>query len=67
MKSYEKIKFTENRLLKNITPVTVDIFGDDKVLIFNYAEPTSCILIYDQNTATSFRNFFYQMWKVAKK
>lgn len=66
MKSYEKIKFTENKVLEGITPVTVDIFGEDKVLIFNYSEPTSCILIYDRNTAISFKNFFYQMWKIAK-
>jgi sugar-specific transcriptional regulator TrmB len=66
VKSYEKIKLTENRVLQGVTPVTVDIFGKDKVLIFNYSEPTSCILIYDENTAISFRNFFYQLWKTAK-
>src|SRR3989344_3412658 len=66
MKNYEKIKLTENRILEGITPVTVDIFGKEKVLILNYQEPTSCILIYNENTAASFRNFFYQMWKIAK-
>jgi sugar-specific transcriptional regulator TrmB len=67
MSSYEKIRLTENRVLQGITPVTVDVFGKDKVLVFNYSEPTSCIVIYDENTATSFRNFFYQLWKIAKK
>jgi len=67
LKSYQKIGLTENRVLEGLTPVTVDIFGKDKVLILNYSEPTSCILIYDENTATSFRNFFYQMWKIAKE
>ncbi len=65
-KSYKKVKLTENRILEGITPVTVDIFGEDKVLILNYQEPASCILIYDKNTATSFKNFFYQLWKLAK-
>lgn len=64
---YEKIKFTENRLLEGLTPVTVDIFGKDKVLILNYNEPVSCIIVYDKNTATSFRNFFYQLWQISKK
>ncbi|MEK6825815.1 MAG: hypothetical protein AABY00_03440 [Nanoarchaeota archaeon] len=49
-----------------MTPVTVDIFGEDKVLILNYNEPTSCVMIYDKNTATAFRTFFYQLWKIAK-
>jgi sugar-specific transcriptional regulator TrmB len=63
---FKKMKYTEARILTGITPVTVDIFGNDKVLILNYAEPTSCILIHDENTATSFRNFFYQLWKTSK-
>ena len=54
------------KVLEGITPTTIDIFGDDKVLILNYNEPVSCILIYDKNTTTSFKNFFYQLWKLAK-
>lgn len=58
---------TESRILGEITPTTVDIFGEDKVLILDYTGEPSCILIYDRPTATSFRNFFYQLWKIAEK
>lgn len=64
---FKKMKYTETKVLEGLTPVTIDIFGEDKVLILNYNEPFSCTMIYDKNTATSFKNFFYQLWKVAKK
>jgi len=67
LKEYKKFKLTENRVLEGITPVTIDIFGDDKVLILNYNEPYSCILIHDKNTANSFKSFFDELWKSAKK
>lgn len=63
---FKLLRHTEARILTGITPVTIDVFGEDKVLILNYEEPTSCILIYDRNTATSFRQFFEQLWKIAK-
>ena len=63
---FKKMKYTEVRVLTAVTPVTVDIFGNDKVLILNYQEPTSCILIYDKNTTTTFRTFFDSLWKIAK-
>lgn len=66
MKAFKKMKYTETRVLTAITPSAVDIFGKDKVLLFNYAEPASCILIYDKNIATSFRQFFEQLWTLAK-
>ena len=65
-KTFKKMKYTQSRVLTDLTSVTVDVFGKDKVIILNYAEPVSCILIHDANTATSFRNFFYQLWKIAK-
>jgi sugar-specific transcriptional regulator TrmB len=65
-KEFKKMPLTENRILESFTPVAVDIFGKDKVLILNYHEQGSCTLIYDKNTATSFRNFFYQLWNIAK-
>lgn len=65
-KVFKKMKFTEAKILEGVTPVTVDIFGMNKVLILNYTEPSSCILIYDKNTATSFINFFNQLWKLAR-
>jgi len=64
--SFKKQKFTESKVLTGLTPVTVDIFGEERVLILNYNEPASCTMIYDKNTAESFRTFFYQLWKIAK-
>ena len=65
-KKFTKSKYTQAKILTGITPVTVDIFGEDKTLILNYGESPSCILIYDKNTAQSFRQFFKQLWKLAK-
>jgi len=64
--AFKNMKYTKARVLKGITPVTVDIFGRDKVLILNYREHISCVLIHDKNTVISFRQFFYQLWKLAK-
>lgn len=63
---FSKSKYTQARVLSGITPVTVDIFGEDKTLILNYGQSPSCILISDKNTAQSFRQFFEQLWKLAK-
>ena len=67
LKEFKKMKYTEARVLDCFTPVTVDIFGDEIVLILNYNEPASCTVIHDKNTATSFINFFYQLWKIAER
>ncbi len=64
--TFKALPYTEARILRGFTPVAIDIFGKDKVLILNYAEPCSCTLIYDQNTATSFQHFFEQLWKISK-
>jgi sugar-specific transcriptional regulator TrmB len=64
--NFRHMQYTDARVLTAITPVAIDIFGEDKVLILNYEEPASCILIYDKNTATSFRQFFEQLWRIAK-
>ena len=65
--SFNKLKLTESKVLTGLTPVTIDIFGDEKVLILNYNNPESCTMIYDKNTAASFKNFFYQLWKISEK
>jgi sugar-specific transcriptional regulator TrmB len=65
-KIFAKSKYTQAKILTGITPVTVDIFGEDKTLILNYGKSPSCILIYDKDTAQSFRQFFKQLWKLAK-
>ncbi len=60
-------KHVRLKILKLDTPVGVDIYGKDKVLILHYQEPVSCTLIYDEHTATSFRAFFEAMWTMGKK
>ncbi len=64
--SFKKMRYTKVKILTGITPVTIDIFGKDKILILNYNPPYSCILIYDKDTATSFINFFKQLWNISK-
>ena len=65
-KAFKKMKYTEAKVLDGLTPVTIDIFGDNRILILNYNEPISCTMIYDKNTTTSFITFFYQLWNIAK-
>ena len=65
-KNFTKSKYTQTKVLEGITPVTIDIFGKDKTLILNYGKSASCILIYDKSTAQSFRQFFKQLWEIAK-
>ncbi len=67
-KKFKNMKYTQSRVLEAFTPVAVDIFDKDKVLIHNYGKPEliSCVLIYDENTAISFTHFFNQLWKLAK-
>jgi len=64
--SFKQMKLTDCRVLTGLTPVAVDVFGRHSVLLLNYTEPPSCILIYDKNAAQSFRQFFEQLWAVAK-
>lgn len=65
-KAFKKIRYMQVKVLEGITPASVSIYGEDKVLIFNYQENPSCILIYDRNIAASFRQFFEQLWRIAK-
>ena len=60
-------KKTKIRFLEGITPAPIDIFGEEYVLIFNYQEPVSCISIHGKNIAASFKQFFEQLWKIAKE
>lgn len=62
-----KLKNCSVRLLTIVIPTTISIFGKDKVLIMNYEEPSSFILIEDEKIAQSFICFFEQLWKIAKK
>jgi sugar-specific transcriptional regulator TrmB len=65
-KDLKKAKHINIRLLKSDTPVGIDIYGKDKVLILHYQEPVSCTLIYDENTARTFKSYFEPLWKIAK-
>lgn len=65
-RSYFMLPFIETRVVSGITPAAVDIFGEDQVLILNYEDPPTCVLIHDQNTVKSFKQFFEQIWEVAK-
>ena len=62
---FKKMPNTDARFLPAITPVAVDVYGSETVLIFNYEPPYSFILIQDKNTATSFKNLFEQLWNQA--
>lgn len=64
--AFKRMKYTQVRILTGITPVAVDIFGERITKIINYEEPSSTTLIYDKNTAISFRNFFEQLWSLGK-
>ncbi|MFH0906196.1 MAG: hypothetical protein V1824_02580, partial [archaeon] len=59
---YEKIKLLE----MSTTPVTFNVWSKDRVIIYNYTFPYSFIVIRDKQIAESFRNYFEQLWKIAK-
>ncbi len=63
---YKKFKLCECKILEGLTPVAVNVFGNNIVGIFNYQDPVSCVLIYNKNVTTSFKHFFDQLWKIAK-
>lgn len=65
-KSFMKMKFTEVKVLKGITPSAIDIMGK-RVLIFTYGEEASCLSIKNPEIAQSFKTFFETMWKIAEK
>jgi len=65
-KDVKKMSNTKLRVLTGITPVALDIYGKENVLISNYTEPSTFTLIQDENTVKSFTQFFEQLWKIAK-
>ncbi|MBI4155387.1 hypothetical protein HY498_04870 [Candidatus Woesearchaeota archaeon] len=60
----KKLPFTEVKVIGGFTPAAIDVVGN-KTLIFTHEEP-SCLLITSKEIATSFRQFFEQLWKIAK-
>jgi sugar-specific transcriptional regulator TrmB len=64
--SFKKMKLTQLKTLKGLTPSAIDIMGN-KVLIFTYGEEPSCLSIANPEISKSFTTFFNTMWKSAKK
>jgi len=62
----KKMRFTEIKLLKGITPSAITI-AKDYVLVQTYNQDPECLLIKNGNIAQSFRTFFETMWDIAKK
>ena len=65
-KTFKKIRFTEVKSLKGITPSAIDVMGK-KVLIFTYGEEASCLSIKNPEIVQSFKIFFETIWKFAEK
>lgn len=65
-KSFNKMRLTEIKVLKGITPSAIDVMGK-RVLIFTYGEEASCLSIKNPEIAQSFKTFFETMWKIAEK
>jgi HTH-type transcriptional regulator, sugar sensing transcriptional regulator len=68
-KRYEKqAKFpnTEAKYISFGTPSTTNIYKNTTILLVMFPEPAA-IRIKDKKTTESFRKYFEQMWKIAKK
>lgn len=65
-KTFTKMRFTEVKVLKGITPSAIDVMGK-RVLIFTYGEEASCLSLKNPEIAQSFKTFFETMWKIAEK
>ncbi len=64
-KFFKKLKFTQIKVLDNITPSAIDILKD-RVLIFTYKDEPSCLSITNSDISQSFTSFFYNLWKISK-
>src|SRR3989344_1714861 len=64
-KLFNKMRFTEIKILQGITPSAIDVMGK-RVLIFTYGEEASCLSIKNPEIAQSFKAFFDTMWKIAE-
>ncbi len=64
-KTLSSLKFTNTRVIKQITPSGLAIYNN-KVMIFSYTEENvSCILIEDKGISDSFKEFFNGIWKIS--
>jgi sugar-specific transcriptional regulator TrmB len=62
----QKVKNINVRILAADTPVGIDIYGSDTILLLHYQEPVACTLIVDEHAVTTFRAYFELLWKQAK-
>jgi len=62
---FQKMKYTELKHLKGITPAAMDVVGD-KVLILTHGEDPSCLVIKHRDIRQSIVTFFQTMWNHAK-
>jgi hypothetical protein len=65
-KDLQGVKDKKVKILKLETPVGIDIYGKNIILILHYQEPISCTMIYDEHTNTTFRSYFAPLWNIAK-
>lgn len=52
--------------MNNITPAEINIWSDKTMIVILRKNPT-IILIHDQKVSDSFRKYFNELWKIAKK
>ena len=64
-KEHIKLGKIEVRVLPNITPAAINITGDS-IAILNYENNGTFVLIKNKAISKSFKNFFEQLWKIAK-
>jgi len=62
----EKSKFVKAKYLSQSTPTAINVYKDITIIAVLTSEPTT-ILIKNQETAQTFREFFETMWKEGKK
>lgn len=67
LKNLKKAKSSEIRIAPIKSMVPIAIYGKNKVIISNYDEPITNIVVYNEKIAKSFIELFNQLWKLAKK
>lgn len=63
---HKKTPLTEIRLLETLSGIVQISISKNTLIIYNYAD-LSLIKIMNKDIAQSFREFFYNLWNIAKK
>ena len=63
---FKKLKFTEVKEILHFTPSAILII-DNEVFIFSYEDKFTCIHILTKSIASSFSQFFDDLWKISKR